>query len=310
MSALVPAAASDAHAHLRELVTDGVRSPHSKRAYAAALDEFLAWSHARGPFSKALITAYRAWLEERKLAPSTINVRLAAVRKLAEEAADNGFLAGDVAAAIARVKGARRHGVRAGNWLDRRQTEALLTAPDSTTTKGLRDRAILAVLVGCGLRRGETVSLTVNHIQLRDGRWAIVDLDGKHGRIRSVPMPAWTKSSIDAWTAAAGIAGGAIFRAVAKGGAIAAVPLTPQAVYYIVEEHARALGLDIRPHDLRRTFGKLAHKGGAPLEQIQLSYGHASLTTTERYLGVRQDFADAPCDRLGLRGAIAHKAGL
>jgi integrase len=59
--------------------------------------------------------------------------------------------------------------------------------------------------------------------------------------------------------------------------------------------------LTLGPHDLRRTFGKLAHKGGSPLEQIQLSFGHASLTTTERYLGVRMDFADAPCDRLGLK---------
>jgi integrase len=57
----------------------------------------------------------------------------------------------------------------------------------------------------------------------------------------------------------------------------------------------------LAPHDLRRTFAKLAHKGRAPLEQIQLSLGHASIQTTERYLGVRQDLQDAPCDYLGIR---------
>jgi integrase len=58
----------------------------------------------------------------------------------------------------------------------------------------------------------------------------------------------------------------------------------------------------LAPHDLRRTFAKLAHKGDAPLEQIQLSLGHASIQTTERYLGVKQSLSDAPCDHLGLEG--------
>jgi len=57
----------------------------------------------------------------------------------------------------------------------------------------------------------------------------------------------------------------------------------------------------VRPHDLRRTFAKLAHKGGAPIDQIQLSLGHSSVQTTERYLGVDQDLTTAPCDVLGLR---------
>ncbi len=61
------------------------------------------------------------------------------------------------------------------------------------------------------------------------------------------------------------------------------------------------LGIDVAPHGCRRTFAKLALKGGARLKQIQLSLGHASIHTTERYLGVEQDLTDAPCDRLGLR---------
>jgi integrase len=78
--------------------------------------------------------------------------------------------------------------------------------------------------------------------------------------------------------------------------------VTEQAIYNVVTEYARSMGQgEIAPHDLRRTFAKLAHKGGSALDQIQLSLGHSSIQTTERYLGVEQDLTDAPCDHLGLR---------
>jgi len=89
---------------------------------------------------------------------------------------------------------------------------------------------------------------------------------------------------------------------VNKGGKIAHDGITEQAIYNIVAEYAERLGFGkLAPHDLRRTCAKLAHKGGAALGQIQLSLGHASIQTTERYLGVEQDLTDAPCDHLGLR---------
>jgi site-specific recombinase XerD len=123
-----------------------------------------------------------------------------AVRKLAVEAADNGLLAPELANGITRVKGVASKGVRLGNWLSLKQAQALLNAPDTSTTKRLRDRAIIAVLLGCGLRRSEVAALMLKHIQQRDGRWCIVDLVGKHGRVRTVPMPVWVKVAIDAWT--------------------------------------------------------------------------------------------------------------
>jgi site-specific recombinase XerC len=125
---------------------------------------------------------------------------MSAIRKLAAEASDNGILAPELAAGIARVKSAKSVGVRTGNWLSARQAQSLLNAPNVLTLRGLRDRAILAVLLGCGLRRSEVAALTFNHLQQRDGRLCIVDLMGKHGRIRTMPMPAWVKVAIDAWT--------------------------------------------------------------------------------------------------------------
>ncbi|MCC6538359.1 MAG: tyrosine-type recombinase/integrase [Bryobacterales bacterium] len=303
MTAVTAAARAESVESVTQAVLEALASPHSRRAYAKALADFLAWSAGRGPLHKPLVVAYRAHLQQSGLSAATVNLRLAAVRKLAAEAADRGWLSGEAAAAVGTVKGARRLGVRAGNWLDRSQAEQLLALPDTSTPRGKRDRALLALLIGCGLRRAEAVSLTPAHLQWRDGRWVILDLAGKHGRLRSVPMPAWAKLAVDEWTAVAPPDGPAapLFRALDRAGNPArSAALTPQSLYDTVAAYAARLTTPVAPHDLRRTFGKLAHQGGAPIEQIQLSYGHASLTTTERYLGVRQDFVDAPCDRLGL----------
>jgi integrase len=99
---------------------------------------------------------------------------------------------------------------------------------------------------------------------------------------------------------AAGITERRLFRAVDKAGRVTGEMLSAQAVYLVVAERARKIGLELAPHDARRTFAKLAHKGKAPIEQIQIALGHESIQTTERYLGVRQDLTDAPCDHLGI----------
>ena len=288
---------------LTDLVTDSVTSPASKRAYRASLEDFLTWYHQqpRPGFTKAVVNAYRAALVERGLAPSSINVRLSAIRKLAAEAADNGLMPSELAAGVRRVKGVKREGTRLGNWLNARQAEKLINAPDTATLKGKRDRAILAAMIGAGLRRREVASLTVEHVQQREGRWVLVDLVGKGQRVRSVPIPSWAKVAIDEWTAAAGITVGRLFRGVNKGDHVVGESLDPQGVFRVVSEYAGRLRLQVAPHDLRRTYAKLAHQGRAALEQIQLSLGHSSIQTTERYLGVRQDLHDAPCDHLGLR---------
>src|SRR5580704_11866334 len=135
---------------LKTLVLDSVSSPITKRVYNMALDEFLAWFQQapRPGFTKATVSAWRVSLEERRLGSSSIIIRMSAIRKLAAEAADNGLLAPELAAGISRVKSAKSVGIRTGNWLSARQAQSLLNTPDVATLKGLRDRAILAVLLG------------------------------------------------------------------------------------------------------------------------------------------------------------------
>src|SRR5664279_1149070 len=206
------------------LVLDGLSSRHTRRAYSQALDEFLIWFHddPGREFNKAAVQKYRAELEIKGLAPSSINVRLSAIRRLALEAADNGVMAPELAAGIARAKGAKHSGVRLGHWLTAQQAEQFLALPDLTTLKGIRDGAVLAILLGAGLRRSELASLDFEHVQERDGRWVIVDLAGKMGRIRSVPIPLWTQATIVLWKEAASISEGAIFRSVTRHGRLLA----------------------------------------------------------------------------------------
>ena len=167
--------------------------------------------------------------------------------------------------------------------------------------KGKRDRALLALLVGCGLRRQELAGLRISDIQQRDGRWCIVDLTGKGNRIRTVPMPPWAKAAVDEWLADASFSTGLVLGSVNKGDRITGQGMSAQSIYEVVDAYGKEIGAVLAPHDVRRTFAKLAHKGRAPLEQIQISLGHASIQTTERYLGVEQDLTDAPCDHLGIR---------
>src|SRR4051812_49037619 len=157
---------------LISVVCDRLQANTSRRGYHTALRQFLAWhvTHGGGPLSRAVVQRYRVVLEQRQLAPSTINQHLSAIRALVDECAQNGLLDQAAAAAVARVKRIPIRGVRMGSWLTREQAERLLLAPPNTLM-GLRDRAILGLLVGCGPRRDELANLTFEHLQQREGRW-------------------------------------------------------------------------------------------------------------------------------------------
>jgi len=220
---------------------------------------------------------------------------------LAYEASDCGLLSPDLAAGIRRVKGVKKIGVRLGNWLTAEQAQNLWRAPGGECLKEKRDRALLAVLLACGLRRHEAVELSFGHIQLREEHWAIVDLKGKAGNIRTIPMPAWVKNVLDQWLHAANITSGKLFRRVHKKGKTWGERLTEKAVWHVVREYAAKTGIDkLAPHDLRRTCARLCHAAGGELEQIQFLLGHISLQTTERYLGCKQRIQGAVNDKIGI----------
>jgi len=279
------------------MVLDTVASPNSRRNYGKALDDLFALAAGR-PLTPALFMEYRASMGA--LSPSTTNVRLSAVRKLVAEARRNGLVGVEEAARLAEVPNIRQKGTRLGNWLTREQAKELLAVPDRSTLKGKRDYVILALLVGCALRRQELASLYVETIQLREGRWVLVDLEGKGRRVRTVAVPVWVKQGINSWMSAAGIEDGRLLRSIAKGGKIGDT-LSDWAVWSVVERSAKEIGIErFGAHDLRRTCAKLCRKAGGDLEQIKFLLGHSSIQTTERYLGSEQEIAVAVNDNLGL----------
>jgi site-specific recombinase XerD len=238
-----------------------------------------------------VVLRYRFHLAERGLAPGTINVRMAAVQRLAFEAADSGVLSPELAAGIHRVKGVRKLGSRLGNWLTAGEASALWQLPDGQTLTGKRNRAILAILLGCGLRRRELAELTLESIQRREERRAIVDLVGKGRHIRTVPVPAWVKETLDAWLAAAEIGSGSLFRCVCRADKVWGRGISEKTVWHVVKKTATSMKIpQLSPHDLRRSCARLCHASGGELEQIQFLLGHVSVQTTERYIGCKQRF--------------------
>ena len=297
--AAAPSALSPAQLQLqlRAMVLDSVLSPHSKRNYGKGLDLLFALAAGR-QLTRALLMEFRASMDG--LAPRTVNVRLAAVRKLVTEARKNGMLSAEDAANLTDIPNVREQGNRLGNWLTREQARELLKVPDRSTLKGKRDYAILALLVGCGLRRRELASLSVDVLQMREDRWVLADLCGKGNRIRTVAVPVWVKQGINAWQAAAKIEDGRVFRSISKGGKVGK-SLSDWAVWDLVAASAREIGIErFGAHDLRRTCAKLCRKAGGDLEQIKFLLGHSSIQTTERYLGSEQEIAVAVNDSLGL----------
>ena len=284
--------------HLKQMVINGVTAANSKRNYAQALDHLFAFAAGR-PINRELLLGWRAAMESQS--PSTVNIRLSAMRRLIAEAKNVQMLSSEEAETLSGVPNIKQAGIRLGNWLTREQAKEILAVPDRSKLKGKRDYVILSLLVACALRRTELAELDVATIQQREGRWVLADLEGKGRRVRTVAIPIWVKQGIDAWTTAASIKEGKLLRSMKKGGKISGEFLSDWAVWSIVERAAKQIGIErFGAHDLRRTCAKLCRKAGGDIEQIKFLLGHSSIQTTERYLGAEQDIEIAVNDNLGL----------
>jgi integrase len=218
-------------------VLNTLASAHSRRSYKHAIEKFIAWfcSEPRLGFNRSVVLRYRSFLEGLSLSAATINLHLSAIRRLADEAAESGWLSPELAIGVRRVKGVKRLGRRIGNWLTGDQAQELLNAVSQTTLRGRRDAAILGLLLGCGLRRSEAVNLRVDQLQMRESHCVIVDMVGKGGRLRTVPVPGWCKALLDDWLRDSGVAGGKVFRRVSKSGARQDAGVTTDVLWYAVK---------------------------------------------------------------------------
>jgi site-specific recombinase XerD len=281
-------------------VLNTLASAHSQQCYKYAIERFIAWycNEPRLAFNRSVVLRYRSFLENLSLSAATINLHLSAIRRLADESAESGWLSPELVTGIRRVKGVKRLGRKIGNWLTGTQAQELLNAVSQNTLRGRRAGAMLGLLLGCGLRCPEVVGLRLDQLQLRESHWAIVDLEGKGGRIRTVPAPNWCKGLVDVWLRHSDVNEGKVFRRVLKNGARQDAGVTANVVWYAVKRCAKQAGIgNLAPHDLRRSCARLCHGCGGELEQIQFLLGHASVQTTEWYIGCKQKLKEAVNDR-------------
>ena len=288
--------------HAKASVLNTLSSPSSRRNYRFAMEQFITWycSEPRLALNRTVVLRFRLHLESLGLAAGAINQRLAAVRRLAYEAADSGLLSPELAAGIRRVKGVKQLGCRAGNWLNRDQARLLLEKSDGGS---LRVRPRRGHDLNLARMRTATSRTGVSEERRRPNPAGTLGNRGsrrKGGRVRTVPMPLWVKSAVDRWMTAATVTDGRIFRAISRHGTTWGKGISENVVWYVVRNCARRVELDhLAPHDLRRTCAKLCHVNGGELEQIQFLLGHASVLTTERYLGCKQNLEEPVNDRFG-----------
>ena len=303
---------------LLEGVERSLTSENSRRCYRTSLLQFFAWCSSGkgdGSFSRLSVLQYKDELiragtdsktgeSTRLYSPATVNLRLAAVRALAQEAADAGLITQNEAAAIRRVRGEKQSGSRIGNWLQKPEVDRILTSVDRSSLRGKRDYAMLAVLFATGLRRRELVELQVATIQQRDGQWGFIGLRGKGGKVRNISLPEWVRLAIADWLIPAQIAQGPIFRSISRHGKIGERQMSEESVKLTLSHYAKVCGYDVfRPHDARRTCARLCRSGNAGLEDVQELLGHSSVQTTERYLGKTEGFKKAITNLIGAPGS-------
>lgn len=288
---------------LIEVALATCESPETRRAYSAQLRKFIASGQ---PLTREGVAFFLQSEREAGKGFAVLQSVCSAIRKLAAEANIRGLLSDAETYAIGKLKpgkgGNRR--IKRGNWLTLSQVDQLLSLPNRETYLGKRDAALLSILVGCGLRRDEIVNLRWTHYAQREGRYCLVDFQGKGRRVRTVPVPAWAAADIDAWKSASLDEG-------PRSGNIGSLEIDRDMIFQgmgvsnvwkLVDLYSTVLGIRIAPHDLRRTLAQLLRRSGAPLEQIQHTLGHSNINTTQVYLGASLELrsGDAAVDRIRL----------
>jgi site-specific recombinase XerD len=281
MNALTVTNADSISVVLIESCLNGL-APNTRRAYQARIRNWLHWSKG-AILSRQSVKQHIRALELSGASAQVRNQALAALKKLAREALELDLMDAVSAGQIDSIRTTKASGIRTGCWLTVEQAKALLLSVDRTTIIGKRDAAALALLMGAGLRRDEVCQIRFDQLNWRAG-CQIQNLIGKGNRVRTIKLAPWGVDLLKDWIHYPSADTSPFVMRSFHNGAING-SLSPAAVRDIVRHYGSRIGLpDLNPHDLRRTFAKLARAGGAQLETIQRSLGHASLRTTEIYL--------------------------
>ncbi|EOW6517934.1 tyrosine-type recombinase/integrase [Cronobacter dublinensis] len=216
-------------------------------------------------------------------APATINTYLSALKGTAREAWMMKLMDTDSYQQILAVRAVRGSRLTRGRALSTDEVRALFArCEQDRSCKGPRDAAMLAVMLGCGLRRSEVVGLDYESILAADQALRVLGKGNKE-RLAFMPDAVWQR--LQCWTdTVRGDRPGPLFTRIRAGDDVTSERLTPQAVYHILGQRRTECAIDdCAPHDLRRTFASMMLDNGEDLLTVRDAMGHASVTTTQKY---------------------------
>ena len=273
---------------LQEEVARGAASEETLKSYLYNVLEYSRWCEAcgisPGQATKAEVKAYRRYLEEKGRTPGTIAVKLSVLRRLFEAARNAGLRGDNPAAGV--------HGPRQATeaWekreaLSEEEVQALLRSPDTTTARGIRDLAMLALLYYQGLRLSEVRGLSLkDYIRSGDPRLKVLGKGRKERKAYLVPE---VQEVLERYLAVRGPGdpGDPLF--LALGNRSGGTRLTTRSVHRIVRGYLESVGIDregVTPHSLRHSYATHSLQRGAGLLAVSRALGHSSVTTTETYV--------------------------
>lgn len=274
--------------------------PKSAAYYKTDAKEFLAFAlENHGALLHVVLAQYMSHLEDRGLAPATIERKRIVVRQFLRWWRMVGLISRDQYEMVKEIKGPKVQGHRARQWLTKDRTQQVINSIDTSTLAGRRDKAVLVLLFDACLRRSEVKNLTWGHITQVEGHWVIKNMERKHGRMQD--YIALHPSSMEAILAYSEVGEPyeRVFKSIKRNG-VQRIGITGHAINNIVTARTAACGFRVTAHDMRRTGTKNMAKQGVPLRQMQLKLGHQSPSTTMLYLEDAVDF-EAFADLEGLQ---------
>ena len=284
------------------------QNENTRQNYASALTQFFRWyrNTEYSELTPEVIREYILYMKHCGHAKSTIATKLSITKQLFRELWKSGIIDNDTYTNLMEIKIKGQRGQRVKTWLSHEEVQLFLRSIQNNSHRTIRDRAILATMLGSGLRRFEVSELECSQIGKVEGRWAFTDIKGKGERYRTVAIPEWCINLIKKWLEIreelAGNFTEKLFFSIRKNGTPGNTKISPQAIRDLTKKYSnKYLGKSVLPHDLRRTYAQLSYRAGAPLRQIQISLGHSSIRTTEIYLGLDQDFIKAPGDYIKIK---------
>ena len=246
------------------------------------------------------VLALTEMLRDTDMAVATINTYLSALRGVAHEAWMLKLMSVEDYQHIRAVRSVRGSTLPRGRALSREEIRNLFGACDADrSSKGVRDAALLGIILGCGLRRSEAVALSYGDILPGDRALKVLGKGSKE-RLAYVPPGAWQR--LELWVdQVRGEAAGPLFTRIRRHDCLTEERLTDQAVYHILQVRQNEAGLErCAPHDLRRTFATVLLDNGEDLITVKDAMGHASVTTTQKYDRRGEEKLRKARDRLGI----------